>query len=253
MANYLLCNKEFKCLGTSYIELADIKKADIETINIETQFNFKGKNCNKFLEYGNSYIQKQKNILVPENVNINEDIEILIDADKYYFYYEESYLSVFDKLTFNIPNTDNKLYCIVTDIDREKHYIHYFNNFEIKHQMTVSIHTLHRYKDMKENTNLYELFIEKNNNSLENNIIPFFMPEMEQTMDYHKKILIHVSNEIDYNFSILITSHNNNYINNLYSNDNFYIEHTHNKKDSKNYTSYYVSLLYNGDKSWFII
>ena len=252
MANYLLCHKEFKSLGNSYIELADI---NINKISV--QIDDKKHDCTEFLKYGHSYSKKQDqtNIIVNK---LGEDISIHKDDDNYYYFeysIENKTFCKNDKLTLNILNSDRKIFCIIKDISGTKHYIDYFNNFtEFIQDISLKCETIFRYDNMKEYSSLYELFINTDSyDSLKDTIIPFFMPKMNQNMSSEKKILIHVHKNIS-NFDVLFTSYNNYYINNLDYNDNFHISHYKlNTNNTSNYITYSICLLYNGKDSWFII
>ena len=80
MANYLLCHKEFKSLGMSYIELADI---NIDKITI--QDGSKRLDRTDFLKYGCSKErQYQENVSC---VKLICNISILKDDIGYYFNY----------------------------------------------------------------------------------------------------------------------------------------------------------------------
>jgi hypothetical protein len=248
MANYLLCHKEFKSLGMSYIELADI---NIDKITI--QDGSKRLDRTDFLKYGCSKErQYQENVSC---VKLICNISILKDDIGYYFNYIGSYISKYDKVSFNITNSHNQIFCIVYDVIGTKYYIDFFKNFEEDIQVfSFSYIVIFKYDNMEESTSLYELFIDTNdvNNSLNSNTIPFFLPHMNTTKYSEKKILIHVNKNIS-NFNVLITSRNNYYINNLNSNDNYYINHRKIDVDINNeYITYTLSLLYNGRKSWFI-
>jgi hypothetical protein len=246
MANYLLCHKEFKSLGKSYIELADI---NINKISV--QIDCEKHDRTQFLKYGCCYKKKQEQINVTV-IKINGNINICKNDIGYYFKYTGSLISKNDKLSFDVSNSDKKIFCIVEQIEGSKHYIQYFDNFENDiRQISFSYISIYNYENMEECTCLYELFI--NDNSLTNNTIPFFMPKMTQNMSSEKKILIHVSKNVD-NCSILFSSYDNYYINNLDCNEDFRVNHSKEYiDDSKNYTTYSVVLLYNGNKSWFII
>lgn len=249
MANYLLCSKEFRSLGKSYIESAKIT-------NISVKIDDEYQNRTEFLKYGNRRKQTQKDILVNK---IDKDLKILKDSnDKYYFEYDTQNENLFtlyknDKLSFDISDSDIKIFCIINDIIGAKHYVDFFNNFTQYNEINIKSLSSFRYDNIEESTNLYELFID-NDYSLENVTIPFFMPEMYQkNMSSEKKILIHVSNSIKSKFDILLACSSNYYINNLDCNDNFCINHQPILVSSSNYITYVVSLLYNGENSWFII
>ena len=249
MANYLLCHKEFKSLGKSYIELADI---NINKISV--QIGCEKHDRTQFLKYGDCYEnnQKQKNITV---IKISGNITICKNSVGYYFNYTGNLIHQNDKLSFDVSNSHKKIFCIVNYIEGNKHYIEYFDNFENDIQsIYFSYLSIYKYENIKECTSLYELIIDDDiNNNLSNNYIPFFMPKMTQNMSSEKKILIHVNKSIS-NFYIVFTSYDNYYMNNLDCNEDFCISHSKDNVDiSKNYTTYSVSLLYNGDKSWFII
>lgn len=249
MANYLLCHREFKSLGKSYIELADI---NINKISV--QIGSEKHDRTKFLKYGDCYQnnQKQKNITV---IKISGNITICKDSVGYYFNYTGDFISQNDKLSFDVSNSDKKIFGIVNYIEGNKYYIEFFDNFKNDIQFICFSHlSIYQYENIKECTSLYELIIDNDvNNNLSNNYIPFFMPKMTQNMSSEKKILIHVNKRIS-NFYIVFASYNNYYMNNLDYNEDFCISHSKDNVDtSKNYTTYSVSLLYNGGKSWFII
>ena len=249
MANYLLCHKEFKSLGMSYIELANI---NINKVTI--QDGLKRYDRTDFLKYSGCYKERQYQrditcFKLIGNISIHED------QDGYYFDYIGSYISKYDKISFKVTNSHKQIYCIVDEVIGTKHYIDFFKNFEEDIQVfSFSSIVIFKYDNMEEVATLYELFIDTDdvNNSLNNNTIPFFLPHMNEDMCSEKKILIHVNKNIS-NFNILITSHNNYYINNLNSNDNFYINHKKIDIDiNNNYITHTLSLFYNGRKSWFI-
>lgn len=248
MANYLLCHKEFKSLGKSYIELANI---NVDKISV--QIDCKKYDRTNFLKYGDCYKNKQEQINVTVT-KLSGNITICKNHIGYYFTYNGNSISKNDKLSFDVSNSKEKIFCIVVRIEDKNHYIECFNNFEKNIQcISFSYVLVYKYTDIEECTSLYELIVNDNSNKLlTNNIIPFFMPKMTQNMSSEKKILIHVHKNID-DFSILFSTYENYYINNLDCNENFCISHYKNHIDSsKNYTTYSVCLLYNGDKSWFI-
>lgn len=246
MANYLLCHREFKSLGKSYIELADI---NINKISV--QIDGEKYDRTNFLKYGCCYkkIQEQIDVTVTK---IYGNISICKNDIGYYFNYTGSLISKNSKLSFYVINSNKKIFCIVYKVEGTKYYIEYYNNFENDiTDISFSSISIYNYENMEECTSVYELFI--NDNSLTNNIIPFFMPKMTQNMSSEKKILIHISKNIS-NFSVLFSSYDNYYINNLDYNEDFFVNHSVEYTDSsKNYTTYSVALLYNGKKSWFII
>lgn len=246
MANYLLCHKEFKSLGKSYIELADI---NINKISV--QIDGEKHDRTNFLKYGCCYkkIQEQIDVTVTK---IYGNISICKNDIGYYFNYTGNLISKNSKLSFYVINSNKKIFCIVYKVEGTKYYIEYYNNFDNNiTDISFSSISIYNYENMEECTSVYELFI--NDNSLTNNIIPFFIPKMTQNMSSEKKILIHISKNIS-NFSVLFSSYDNYYINNLDCNEDFFVNHSVEYTDSsKNYTTYSVVLLYNGKKSWFII
>lgn len=248
MANYLLCHREFKSLGKSYIELADI---NINKISV--QIGSEKHDRTQFLKYGDCYQnkQRQKNISV---VKISGNITICNNSLGYYFNYSGNFISQNDKLSFDVSNSNKKIFGIVNYIEGNKYYIEFFDNFENDiRSIYFSYISIYKYENIKECTSLYELIIDDANNYLTNNYIPFFMPKMTQNMSSEKKILIHVNKSVS-DFYIVFTSYDNYYMNNLDCNEDFCISHFKDSVDtSKNYTTYSVSLLYNGDKSWFIL
>ena len=122
MANYLLCHKEFKSLGKSYIELADI---NINKVSV--QIEGKSNDRTKFLKYGSCYKdkQEQENITI---INISVDITVLNDNIGYYFKYTGNLIKQNDKLSFNISNSNKKIFCIVNFIKEENYYFEYFDH-----------------------------------------------------------------------------------------------------------------------------
>lgn len=255
MSNNIWCRKKFISSGESLIELADINIRKIQVID-------DGKVIDRtdFLKYGNAYGSLQKIDSIKLNTIDNTQIRIEKDEEGiYYFDYDNSDtpIGISDKLVIQDNESNNKVYCLVTDVkDKRVFFLCYTKNNVLLNCLYTKLQII-KYIDIEEYTVTYEITIDNEDTVTEEQeyIVPIFLPDMKQPLSAKKNILIHVNNDIA-KMSFILLGKNDYCINNLTLNSPHIFEHskdTNNSNNSDGYTTFILCLLYNGDKSWFVI
>lgn len=247
MPTNLWCSNKFISTGESIIELADI---NIRTIQIVDNEEIKDRT--DFLKHGNAYetLQKINNIQLN---TINDEISIQIDENNLYYFDNNTGITIdiYDKLVIYGNNSDDTIYCSVTDVKDNRIFFIYYTKQSILLNSTIYTKLQHiKYLDIEEYAVTYDIMIDSTDN--DEYIFPIFLPDMKQTLSSKKNILIHVNNEIE-KMSFILLSKNNFNINNLTLNSPYIFEYSKNSNNFGIYTTFTLCLLYNGDKSWFIV
>lgn len=247
MPTNLWCSNKFISTGESIIELADI---NIRTIQIVDNEEIKDRT--DFLKHGNAYETLQKIDNIELNVINNVEISIQIDENNLYYFDNTTGISIeiYDKLVIYGNNSDDTVYCLVTNVTDNRIFFIYYtkNNILLNSAIYTKIQNI-KYLDLEEYTVTYDIKIDQEDT--EEYIFPIFLPDMKQNLSAKKNILIHINNDIE-KMSFILLSKNDFYINNLTLNSPHFFEYSKNS-NSGGYTTFTLCLLYNGDKSWFIV
>jgi hypothetical protein len=242
MSKNFIVKNTFISAFRSYIELADININKI-TVNVNKQ----KQDRTLFLKSGGAYeINVKKNCIYNEkkyNTYIN------IENNEYYFEYFDNDIQPTNKII--LSNIENDIvYCIVSKIHGTKIFIEYYT--QVNDILLLKFTDIKKinYPDIEELESTCEFFINYELTS-DKVIIPIFLPIMKVKNSSKKIMVVHIKNNIK-KCDIIILPKEDNLINNLTININYLISHNINNINT-NYTSYIVSFLYNGDKSWFTL
>lgn len=252
MANYITCKKEFKSLGKSQIELADI---NINNIKVKLEDNWEDRT--NFLKYGLNYNVLKKFDDEIKIIEISENIKLEYDVNgKLYFIYNGNDIiddSNNDGDILILIDNNKYVYCIVNKIEEKKVYIDYYSLTDNILECTFTAINIIRYCNMTETETTYELKINEFNKEYDYSI-PIFLPIMKThiNMSSRKDILIHIKNNVQ-SINFIFLGRENFYINSLTKNSPHFLTYNNNENSNQDdYTTFVISALFNGDKSWFV-
>ena len=248
MSNYVFAAKKFVSHGYATIELADIT-IDKICVNIN---NEKVDRTN-FLKYGyNSSYNNNHSREICEYNEKNIDTSISIENNEYYFNYTDTGVSIGDKIILSNLGDINKdmVYCIVKKIINDKIYINYYTETIIVTTKKYNNIKLIKYNDIKEINNSSEFFI--NGDMVTGTVtIPIFLPIIRLNFSLTKQMIIHIKNNIE-KCDIIFLPKENNLIDSITKNSFYVISHN-NSNNNNDFSTYIISFIYNGYKSWFVI
>ena len=245
MSNYVFAAKKFVSHGYATIELADI------TIDkIYVNINNEKVDRTNFLKYGYNNNHSREICLYNEK---NIDTSISIENNEYYFNYTDTGISIGDKIILSNLGDINKdmVYCIVKKIINDKIYINYYTETIIVTTKKYNNIKLIKYNDIKDINNSSEFIINGSDGSLITVTIPIFLPIITLNNSLTKQIIIHIKNNIE-KCDIIFLPKENNLIDSLTKNSFYVISHN-NSNNNNDFSTYIISFIYNGDRSWFVI